>query len=131
MEPTLPDLRFRKHEHLRRPAEFQAVYDRKISASDAWILVFAAPNELPYSRIGLSVSRKNGSAVVRNRIRRVYREAFRLSRPEMPLGFDIIMIPRSPNPATVSTISQSLVALVRRLSRRIDRSRGEACSKPD
>lgn len=130
MEPIRPDLRLRKHEHLRRPAEFQSVYDGRTSASDAWILVFAKPNGLPYDRVGLSVSRKWGSAVVRNRIRRVYREAFRLGRAEMPVGLDLIMIPRSPNPPTEPTIRQSLIALVRRLAKRLG-SRGASCSKPD
>jgi ribonuclease P protein component len=130
MEPIQPDLRLRKHEHLRRPADFQAVYDARASVSDAWLLLFAKPNGLPYARLGLSVSRKWGSAVVRNRIRRVFREAFRLSRVELPVGLDLILIPRSPNPPTTPTVQQSLTALARRLARRLG-SRGASCSKPD
>ncbi|MFO0863461.1 MAG: ribonuclease P protein component [Gemmataceae bacterium] len=130
MEPIQPDFRFRKHEHLRRPADFQSVYDARVSVSDAWLLVFANSNSLPYSRIGLSVSRKWGSAVVRNRIRRVFREAFRLSRAEMQPGLDIIMIPRSPNPPATPTIRKSLIALVRRVSKRLG-SRGTPCSKTE
>lgn len=131
MEPNKPDLRLRKHEHLRRPADFQAVYDRRISASDAWLLVFAAPNGLPHSRVGLSVARKWGNAVVRNRIRRVYREAFRLSRGELPVGLDLILIPRSPNPPTTPTIRQALTSLARRLAKRMGGNRETSCSAPE
>src|ERR671922_2055384 len=85
---------FRPHEHLRRPADFQRVYDRRRSASDGWLIVYACENGLPHLRLGLSVSRKNGKATHRNRLRRLYREAFRLTRHEMPTGLDLVLIPR-------------------------------------
>jgi len=57
----------------------------------------ALPNNLEYNRLGFSVSRKVGKAVVRNRVRRRLREALRL----LPLrhGWDIVVIAR---PATAS-----------------------------
>src|SRR5437773_3779332 len=88
--------RFRPAEHLRRPGDFRRVYERRRSASDGWLIVYACENGLPYLRLGRSVSRKVGPAVVRNRLRRLYREAFRLSRHELPVGLDLILIPRSP-----------------------------------
>ena len=50
---------------------------------------------LGHLRVGLSVSRKIGNAVQRNRFKRLYREAFRLSRAELPTGLDLVMLPRS------------------------------------
>src|SRR5579884_2802389 len=88
--PRAPDFRFRPHEHLRRPADFKRVYDRRRSVSTESLIVYAAPNELPYNRIGLSVSRKYGGAVRRNRLRRLFREAYRLTRRNMPTGLDLI-----------------------------------------
>jgi ribonuclease P protein component len=86
--------RFRPHEHLRRPADFKLVYDRRRSAADEWIIVYVRENGLPHLRLGMSVSRKFGSAVKRNRVRRLYREAFRLTKHAMPVGLDIVVIPR-------------------------------------
>ena len=86
--------RFRPHEHLRRPVDFKRVYDGRRSASNDFLIVYAAPNGLPHNRLGLSVSRKFGGAVQRNRLRRLYREAYRLTRHQMPTGLDLILIPR-------------------------------------
>src|SRR5437762_13147638 len=86
--------RFRSFEHLRRPADFQAVYDRRRSAADGTLVVYARENGLPHSRAGLSVSKKFGGAVVRNRIRRLLREAYRLERDGLPAGVDLVLIPR-------------------------------------
>src|SRR3954462_2495373 len=90
-----PDFRFRAHEHLRRPVDFKRVYDRRRSVSTDNLIVYAATNELPHNRLGLSVSRKFGGAVQRNRLRRLYREAYRLTRHQMPAGLDLVLIPRS------------------------------------
>ena len=50
--------RFGPQEHLRRPVDFKRVYDRRRSASNEIIIVYAAPNELPHNRLGLSMLRQ-------------------------------------------------------------------------
>ena len=109
---------FRPHEHLRRPADFKRVYDRRRSASDASLIVYVCENQLPYLRLGLSVSRKFGGAVLRNRLRRLYREAFRLTRHEMPTGLDLVLIPRKPDMPTLEQLKKSLPRLVRHAARK-------------
>jgi ribonuclease P protein component len=115
---------FRPHEHLRRPADFRRVYERRRSASDRWLLVYACENGLPYSRLGLSVARKVGPATQRNRLRRLYREAFRLTRNDVPRGLDLIVIPRSPEEPPVSELIRSLPRLVGQIARHLAREAG-------
>ena len=113
--------RFRPHEHLRRPADFQAAYDRRRSAADGTLVVYARENGLPHSRVGLSVSKKFGGAVVRNRIRRLLREAYRLERDELPTGFDLVLIPRPQEAYALDAFRRSLGKLVAQAVKKIAR----------
>jgi ribonuclease P protein component len=105
---------------LKTPAEFRAVYDRKRSVSDALLVIYAKENELGRTRIGLSVSKKIGNAVARNRCKRLFRESFRLSQHDLPNGIDFIMIPRNvPREPTVAELRESLVTLLRDAARKL------------
>ena len=75
---------FIKAQHLRSKSDFERVYALKNKAADGVLLVFAARNEGPVTRIGLSVSKKHGGAIVRNRLKRLLREAFRLMQHQIP-----------------------------------------------
>jgi ribonuclease P protein component len=112
---------FRREEHLRRGADFKRAYERRRSASDDWLLVYACENGLPHLRVGLSVSRKFGPAVRRNRLRRLYREAFRLTRHELPTGLDLVLIPRGTAEPTLAELKRSLTRLVGHLGRKLAR----------
>jgi ribonuclease P protein component len=117
--------RFRPHEHLRRPADFQAVYDRRRSAADGTLVVYARENGLAHSRVGLSVSKKFGSAVRRNRIRRLLREAYRLSKGELPAGYDLVLVPRPRDVYELDGIRDSLGKLVRQAVRKLEKDAEE------
>jgi ribonuclease P protein component len=67
----------------------------------------------------LSVSRKVGQATYRNRLRRLYREAFRLTRPELPTGLDLVLIPRGRKEPSLADLQTSLSRLVKQLSHRL------------
>ena len=115
-----PDFRFPKKYRLKTPAEFKAVYDRKASAADALLVVYAGPNGFPHPRVGLSVSKKVGNAVARNRAKRLFREAFRHARAELPAGVDFIMIPRSVSvEPTHEQLKASLIRLAHQAARKL------------
>ena len=115
------DQRFLTHYRIRRNADFQRAFRRRVSVADQCIVVFGHPSGLPHPRLGLSVSRKVGGAVVRNRWKRLLREAFRLTRPQLPTGIDLIVIPRAGTEPTLAALMESLVRLAGRLERKLER----------
>ena len=120
--PATGRFRFPAHLRLKSPAEFKAVYDRKKSASDDVLIVYAAENGRPHPRLGVSVSRKIGGAVVRNRYKRLFREAFRMTRPELPTGVDLVLIPRPhAGEPTLDRLKESLVKLAHQAAKKLTR----------
>jgi ribonuclease P protein component len=107
---------FPKTAHLRRPSDFRRVYARKRSVGDEWLVVYGCENGLDHLRLGMSVSRKVGSAVFRNRLRRLYREAFRLKGAYLPVGIDLVIIPRSSKEPSLADVQNSLERLVKILA---------------
>jgi len=119
MVDPMGDQRFRPEYHIRRQADFQRAYGRRCTASDSTLLLFACANDLPYSRIGLSVSRKVGNAVVRNRWKRLIREAFRLTRERLPTGIDLVVIPRRGATPELILMQESFTRLTAQLARKL------------
>jgi ribonuclease P protein component len=107
-------------------AAFQRAYSQGSRARGSILTVVAVPNGLEHPRLGLSVGKKIWkSAVRRNRVRRIFREAFRLSQAELPVGFDLVLIPAAPRlePGLAPTRAE-LVKLARKATERC-RSRAE------
>ncbi len=87
--------RFPKSLRLTRRAEFVRVQGggRKVAADP--LLALALPNSLGHTRLGITVSKKVGNAVVRARVRRHLRELFRTRRSELPQGIDLVIVARN------------------------------------
>ena len=88
-------LTFPREARLVRRGEFDAVYRGGKRRSSSHFTVFFRANELPQSRFGVSIKKALGGAVMRNRIRRRLREIVRCHRAEIPMGWDIVIHPKS------------------------------------
>jgi ribonuclease P protein component len=84
-----------KRGRLSRSAEFERVYRQGRSHANRFLVLYAFPRggeEEP--RLGLSVSRKVGGAVDRNRVKRLLREAFAARDGALPAGHDVVVVAR-------------------------------------
>ena len=75
---------YRRRHRLIHAKQFQAVYSQGTRAARFPLAIFVRANGLDHPRLGLSVGRRVGNAVVRNRLKRLLREAFRLSQHDLP-----------------------------------------------
>jgi ribonuclease P protein component len=117
----MTDQRFPKSVRLRRQSEFDRVYDGNVFAADDVLVIRARRNQRNVSRLGLSVSRKVGNAVVRNRWKRLIREAFRKQRLELPGGMDLVVRPKKGATCDYRSIERSLGRLAIRLEKNLSR----------
>ena len=76
-------------QRIRRPAEFRKVFSRGRRSSNAFTNVVVLPNDLPYVRVGLSVSKRVGNAVARNLVKRRIRNAF--AKMDISGGWDVVV----------------------------------------
>jgi ribonuclease P protein component len=82
---------FTAGEHIRRRADFERIYEGGSRQIGRCMIVFVRPGLGPGSRLGIAATRKLGSAVLRNRAKRLVREVFRLNKPA---GLDLVVVPR-------------------------------------
>lgn len=115
-EPT--GMTFPKTVRLRKSREFEAVYGVRQSAGDNLLVVHGRYNGLAHARLGLTVSRRVGNAVTRNRWKRSLREAFRQVRDRLP-ALDLVVSPRPGVQPVVAELMVSLPSLVGRVERRL------------
>jgi ribonuclease P protein component len=104
---TLPARR-----RLRRKRDFDAAYARGRRMGDGFFAVTVMRNDVGAPRLGMAVAVKvAGSAVARNRLRRIIRESFRLHQRELPAA-DLVVSARPPaRTAAASALRESLAAL--------------------
>jgi ribonuclease P protein component len=83
---------FGKEKRLVSSKQFKAVLARNLRVSNAMLTLYMAENECGYPRLGVSIGRTCGNAVVRNRWKRLLREAFRQNQNKIPAGFDYLVM---------------------------------------
>lgn len=91
-------LTFRVRHRLSHARQFQAVFGGRLKKTAGPITLFCIPNDLPHPRLGLSIGRRVGGAVVRARLKRHLREAFRLLQHELPASGPNAAHPRDAEP---------------------------------
>ena len=79
---------------LKNSLEFGNVYKRGKSYANKYLVMYIADNNLEINRLGISVSKKVGNSVVRHRITRLIREAYRLHQNDLIKGKDIVVVAR-------------------------------------
>jgi ribonuclease P protein component len=99
---------FSRNDRLRKRREFEECYASGVRVSGRHILVFLLPGDsAPAPRMGISVSRRVGAAVVRNRVRRRMREIFRRSR-SLFRGLPVrVVVNARPSAASASIVELS------------------------
>lgn len=95
---------------------FRRLYARGSSAANRCLVLYCRKNGSQTNRIGLTVSKKLGHAVTRNRVRRRLREIYRLNEERFAAGYDIVVVARSRAcEASFSELSAAYLALAKRL----------------
>jgi ribonuclease P protein component len=84
--------RFRRGDRVKKRYEFRQAQLSGRRIHTPHFLIVVQPNALRNTRLGITVTKKVGSAVERNRVKRVVREVFRRNRQLFPLSHDLVFI---------------------------------------
>jgi ribonuclease P protein component len=117
----MSDYRFPKRLHLLRASDFERVFAARNSAANPWLSLHGAANDISQPRLGITVSRRVGNAVARNRWKRLLRESFRLTHDKLP-ALDLVCVARSPAPPALAELMEMIPAMAEKIQRRIRRS---------
>lgn len=109
-------IKVKKEYRVKKDKEFQAVFTRGASVANRQFVVYALKkDQQAHFRIGLSVSKKIGNAVVRNQVKRYLREAFLLHEASIAPNYDLVIIARNPAAKmTAQEVADSLRHVLKR-----------------
>jgi ribonuclease P protein component len=106
-------------ERLKRARDFDLIFSSGRAVADGRLVLHGRPNGLSHNRLAFAVGKKHGDAVARNRLKRVLREAYRTQRPNLPQGYDLVLVPRTGCPDSVQVLTESVASLLQELSEKL------------
>jgi ribonuclease P protein component len=110
--------RYTKSHRLAGRGVFKRILDLRVKDNRGPLTIFAAPNELAHPRLGISIGRPVGVAAVRNRIKRLLREAFRHLQHDFPRGYDLVVLVRRHEPMLLADYQRALSGAMVKLHKR-------------
>ncbi len=117
--PMESDERFPKSVRLVSKLDFDRVFHEGVVASDSVLVIHAVRGKEPWTRIGLSVSKRVGNSPMRNRWKRLIRECFRRQKSQLPLNMDMVVRPKRGATPDYRLIFESLNKLGLQLERKL------------
>ena len=101
---------------IKKNHEFRRLYSKGKSVASQYIVIYAKHNNQPSNRIGITVSKKVGGAVQRNRVRRRLKEIYRLNEDKLNTGYDIVFVARvNSRYAKYRELENSVLSLCKKL----------------
>ena len=85
-------MKYKDFETLKSNEDFKMVYTKRTSYANRELVMYIAKNGTDTKRLGVSVSKKVGNSIVRHRLARLVREAFRLNTSHIPDGIDVVVV---------------------------------------
>lgn len=109
-------MEFNNTKGIKKDYEFRKIYKHGKSFANKYLVVYILKNKTDQTRIGISISKKVGNAVTRNRIRRLIKETYRLNIDEnIKKGYDLVFISRvAAKDATYKDIEKAMTHLMRK-----------------
>ena len=109
------DQSFPKAFRLLKREEFKKVYARGKRVVGRYILIHALPNALGHPRLGITVTKRSGKAVVRNRWKRLIREVFRRNKELFPAMDMVVTVKKGVQLPPYRELEKDMLGLARRL----------------
>lgn len=100
---------------LKRSYQFRRVYTKGCSFATRNLVLYVFKNKSLMNHIGISVSKKVGNSVIRSRVTRVIREAYRLNESKFKFGFDLVFIARqAPDSVSFDVMRKCMLFLMKK-----------------